>query len=62
MRTVWHEPIDDFNKRQIEYYEWISTLPKCSDCGEPIEDEYYYEVDGKIYCDRCIESKRKYLE
>ena len=32
----------------------------CHECGEPIhEDERYYEFDGDIICDNCIEHHKR---
>lgn len=31
----------------------------CAECKEGIyEDEMYYRVDGKAYCERCMENMR----
>lgn len=29
--------------------EWRRTLPVCEYCGEPIEDDMYYAVDGVFF-------------
>ena len=44
-----------------------STMPElrspcmgeCDCCGSEIYDgDYYYEIDGNIYCKRCIEESK----
>ena len=38
----------------------LEKLPVCSFCGEPIQDDYYFEIDGEIYCEEhMIELFRK---
>ena len=32
-------------------------LPKCDDCGEPITDDYLYEIDGEILCEECFNDR-----
>lgn len=33
---------------------------RCSDCGDPIyEDERYYEIDGNVICDGCLENHER---
>jgi formylmethanofuran dehydrogenase subunit E len=54
------DPLDDFNRRDAEYAEWLKTLPKCDICGEPIQDEYYYEINGDKICPECLEDFKKY--
>lgn len=31
----------------------LERLPKCDSCGEPIQDEYLWEIGGDVYCERC---------
>lgn len=51
--------------------EWINHDPRndeepvteCSECGNGIFDgEDYYEIGGKCYCEKCIESFKKTAE
>lgn len=37
----------------------LVRLPKCSCCGERIQDEYLYEVNGELICETCMEDFRK---
>lgn len=37
-------------------------LPKleCDECGHEIEDgEIYYDIDGYLYCEKCMDKYRK---
>ena len=35
-----------------------TKLPKCSECGEPIQDDSYFEVGGDYYCEECMDNHR----
>jgi formylmethanofuran dehydrogenase subunit E len=55
------DPLFDFHRRDQEEIEWLNSLPKCSECGEPIQDDCHYNIHGKIYCQRCLDYEFKVL-
>lgn len=53
---IWtDDPIRDFNRHDSEQREWLAKLPKCDLCGEPIQDDYYWEFARDKYCEACAE-------
>lgn len=40
-----------------EQAEELEKLPVCDCCGERIQDEYYYEIDGEILCEECLKDR-----
>lgn len=52
------DPAADFARHDRGKERQLAKLPVCEDCGEPIQDEDYYDVDGEILCEECM--KRKY--
>jgi hypothetical protein len=41
----------------------LENLPECCECGHKIQDEYYFEFDGKCICEECInENHRKFID
>lgn len=48
------DPIADFNAYDRELQEWRDSLPVCANCGEPIQDDYYYEIEGENVCSDCL--------
>lgn len=42
-------------KHQAEQDEWLESLPKCSKCGEPIQDRIVIYVNGNPVCRDCAE-------
>lgn len=46
-----------------EQEQALESLPRCHRCGERIDDDYYYEIDGEILCESCmIERHRRNTE
>jgi formylmethanofuran dehydrogenase subunit E len=34
-----------------------ARLPQCEDCGKPIDDDIYYEVENEILCEKCLHDR-----
>ena len=59
---IWTgDPIRDFNRHDSEQREWLAKLPKCDLCGEPIQDDYYWEVAGDKYCEECAQKMFRHI-
>jgi len=48
-----------FLKHEAEQEEELQKKPVCHGCGERIQDEYRYNIDGKYYCESCIEDMKE---
>lgn len=48
------DPIADFERYDRERAKYEASLPKCEYCGLPVEDDYYYEINGDILCEKCL--------
>lgn len=55
------------------YSQWLAheayqdkllvRLPVCRCCGEPIQDDHYFYIDGVIYCEDCLNDNfRRHIE
>lgn len=55
------EPYEDFLRKEAEEEKWLKTRPVCAWCGQPIQDEHAYEIDGEMVCEDCIEDCRTYV-
>ena len=51
------DPIADFDRWDAEQAAYEARLPHCDYCGEPCY-ETYYEINGEIICEECIEKFR----
>lgn len=52
----------DFERHDREQARALSRLPICSECEEPIQDEFLYEINGEYICPECMAEHRKYTE
>lgn len=45
---------DLFEMHDAEQERWLAKLPVCVECGEPIQDDYLYEINGEYVCEDCL--------
>ena len=50
-----YDPVDEFLEHDNKQGEYLSKLPVCDECGEPIQEDWCYEINGKPVCSDCIE-------
>ena len=63
MRSAYtNNPERDADVRDFEDYLWLKRRPVCQDCLEGITDEYYYEINGQAYCDKCLQQYIKWTD
>ncbi len=53
---------DMYSNSEESEERYIRRLPVCSCCGESIQDEYYFDVYGKVICEHCIEDCREAVD
>lgn len=53
---------DRFEQYDAEREKALWGLPECDCCGEPIQSEYYYEIDGEKICEACLNGFKKYID
>ena len=54
---------DMWRYREMEQERKLARLPKCCCCGEAIQDEELWDIEGKLYHEECaIEEFRKRTE
>lgn len=57
------DPLADFSRHDAECERGLSKLPRCCECGEPIQDEIYYDFHDKYICDTCMtENHRRFTD
>lgn len=45
---------DLWEQHESEKDMWLQRLPKCSECGEAIQDEYAYYINDEWICEDCL--------
>lgn len=48
------ENYDWYRTKEAEEEKWLQNRPRCENCGEHIQDEYLYDVDGAVLCEECM--------
>lgn len=55
--------IPDYYDKWAEYSrqqeEELKKLPECYECGEPIQTEECYEINGELICPKCLEENHR---
>lgn len=54
--------LDEFDRYDRKQTNWLEKLPRCSCCGEPIQDETLCVINDELYCERCIDDCRKFTD
>ena len=57
MFIMTDDPYKDFDRWDAEQERQLAKLPKCDDCGEPIQDEHYFHIHGEILCEDCMNDR-----
>ena len=47
---------------QAEIDRHLAKLPLCAECGEPIQSEWLYDLDGELVCESCMECHRQSVD
>lgn len=44
----------DFERHDAEQERKLAKLPICSECGEHIQDDFLYDINGELICPQCL--------
>lgn len=47
-------PHADFDRWEAEREAELERLPECTYCGDKIQDDYLYEINDELICERCL--------
>lgn len=48
------DAIDHYNAYEARRERELRKYPKCSYCGDPITDDYLFDINGVLYCETCM--------
>lgn len=51
------DPLYDFHQHDAEKEAMLAKAPKCSECGQPIQDDRLFDIDGELYHVACFEKE-----
>lgn len=46
--------LDEFYRHEHNKAERLRKYPVCHACGEHIQGDYRYRIDGVVYCEDCM--------
>jgi formylmethanofuran dehydrogenase subunit E len=49
------DPALDFERHDREQEKWRLSRPQCDICGEHIQDDHCYKIEGTVVCPDCLE-------
>lgn len=54
---------DLFDSHQARQDKWLESRPECSECGEHIQEDCCYEINGEYICESCMkDNHRKWVD
>ena len=56
------DPVADFERHDAKQQKKLERLPVCCCCEEHIQQEKAVHMDGRWYCDDCLDDMREYTE
>ena len=57
------DPHDDFDRHDRDLARKEARLPVCERCLKRISDDFYWDMEGEILCEDCMNIRyRKYTE
>lgn len=48
---------DLWASRERDLEAQLQRRPVCSHCGEPIQDERLWDINGELYCPKCTKNE-----
>lgn len=45
---------EQWEKHDAEQERWLQSRPVCCECGEHIQDEDLFDIDGDLVCEDCL--------
>lgn len=63
MWSYTDDPIRDAEAHDADLQAELDKLPVCSYCNQPIQDDYYFDINDEIICEDCLkENFRKRVD
>lgn len=53
------DPLMDYSRYEADQERQLEQLPVCEDCGEHIQDETAFYINGEWICESCMDSYRR---
>ena len=54
--------LEDYELLDIQHARWLERRPKCSVCGEHIQDEEAIHIEDHWICMECIRTNKEWID
>ena len=55
------DPAADFLRYDAAQEAARERLPRCTECGRLIDDDFAYRIGGEILCEECVENFKVFV-
>ena len=62
MFRLTDDPLTDYAAHEAQEQAALAFLPECDNCGFPITDGHYYDINGTAMCLCCLENCKVYID
>lgn len=59
MKYYSDDPVKDYDRYCDDLEAELDKLPKCYECGEPIQADECYEINDELICPECLDNNHK---
>ena len=50
------DPAYDAERHMADQERRLAQRPVCADCGEPVQDDHFYQINDEVICPNCMEN------
>lgn len=50
---------DMWARHDAEQESELERMPKCYECGKPIQDEHCFEINDELICEKCLNKNHR---
>ena len=54
MKMYVPDNYDAYSYHEAQQEAMLAKCPVCDSCGESIQDDYLYDVNGDVFCESCM--------
>ena len=48
------DPVADYERYSAQQERELDKLPVCDRCRKKIHNDYYWDIEGTLYCEKCM--------
>ena len=60
--TKTGDPFRDYDRWEGIQWNEARKRPVCEVCGAPIYEDYAFRIGYDLWCDRCIQDSKEYID